>query len=312
MALRTYRQAGGTEALVLFHDAGVGAAAVAAAAAQLPENIIPLQVEECGSVGMDIWLAALAWGAAGVVLLATPQLTPAVGAEIEAQLSFAGAILGGMGYPPTALQCLGTSADTWVETLGSLPSGSPTVPAEFAPLDEKRSVIRLAVDHLFAQAPSPRPLVNLPAGAPFGEVWVDKVRCTLCMACVSQCPAGALLAGDETPQLKFIEANCVQCGLCCRSCPEDAIAASPRMLFDAELRRTARLLFGEEPFCCIRCGKPFATRSVITRITKQLQGHAMFQGDAITRIKMCEDCRVKALYDDSLAQENSQSPGGIS
>ncbi|MGB5177602.1 MAG: 4Fe-4S dicluster domain-containing protein, partial [Gammaproteobacteria bacterium] len=165
-------------------------------------------------------------------------------------------------------------------------------------LDEKRTVIRLAVDHLFDAAELKRPLVTLPTGAPFGEVLLDQVRCTLCLACVSQCPANALSAGTETPQLGFIEANCVQCGLCCRTCPEDAIAISPRYLYDFPTRNTRRILYEEEPYPCIVCGKAFATRSVIENITKKMQGHAMFKGAALQRIRMCEDCRVRDIYGD--------------
>jgi ferredoxin len=298
---KSYRQAGGTEAVLLLHDAQTGRDRVAAVAEQLPENLIPYEIEELGSAGMDIWLAALAYGARGVWLLAPEDIPASVMAAIEAQLRIARAILEGMGYPAEVLQTVGAdSADLPRALPARLPDFAPAA-AEFAALDEKRTVIRLAVDHLFAQAPAPRPLVPLPAAAPFGEIEVNAERCTLCMACVSQCPANALSAGDDTPQLKFIEANCVQCGLCCRSCPENAIAASPRFLFDAVKRNTLRVLHEEEPFCCVRCGKPFATRSVIERITRKLKGHPMFGGDALQRIAMCEDCRVEQLYSDEQA-----------
>ena len=171
-------------------------------------------------------------------------------------------------------------------------------------------MIRLAVEHLHAQAAAPRPMVSLSAGAPFGEVQVDNKRCTLCMACVSQCPAHALEAGSESPQLVFIEANCVQCGLCCRTCPEDAIAASPRFLYDAQQRNKRRILCAEEPFLCIQCGKPFATRQVIDKITGKMRDHPMFQGEALERLKMCEDCRVKALFAAEGEGDNPASPGG--
>jgi ferredoxin len=132
------------------------------------------------------------------------------------------------------------------------------------------------------------------------------------MACVSQCPAHALEAGNESPQLLFIEANCVQCGLCCRSCPEDAIAISPRYLFDSQKRNKRRVLCEEEPFLCIQCGKPFATRQVIEKITGKMQGHPMFQGGALERLKMCEDCRVKDMFAVEGAGEKPVSPGGLS
>ena len=41
------------------------------------------------------------------------------------------------------------------------------------------------------------------------------------------------------------------------------------------------MLKEEEPFHCIRCDKPFGTRSTIERVTAKLEGkHWMFQGNA--------------------------------
>ena len=307
--LKTYRQEGGTEAVLLLHDAEYGRRRLEAVAQQLPENVIPFEIEELGSAGMDSWLAVLAYGASALWLLAPPGLPASVMKAITTQMNIARVILEGMGYPADVLQISGPDTEALLQLLNSrLPPFAPEH-AEFAALDEKRTVIRLAVDHLYEQAPAQRPLVSLPAGSPFGEVEVSAERCTLCMACVSQCPANALSAGDEKPQLKFIEANCVQCGLCCRSCPEDAIAASPRFLYDAVKRNRMRVLNEEEPFCCIRCGKAFAARSVIERITQKMKGHSMFSGEALARISMCDDCRVKAIYNDEQAVHTGISTG---
>ncbi len=303
--LGAYREAGGSTPAILFHDVETGREILAQLASRLPEHVIPIPLQEVGSAGMDAWLAAIAYGAAQVVLLSPPDAASSVVAELEAQLSVAGDILEGMGYPRGALRLLGSGADE--KLVAELAAEGPLFalrPAGFAGLNEKRTVIRLAVDHLFREAPEPRPLVSLPTGAPFGDVSLDETRCTLCMACVSQCPGGALMAGDEQPELKFVEENCVQCALCARSCPENAIAPSPRYLYDREARRRVRVLKSEEPFCCIRCGEPFATRGVIGKMTSRLSGHAMFQGEALSRIQMCAECRVKALF------EGEQADGG--
>ena len=283
--------------MLLFHDAEAGRDVVAAIAPQLPEHVLPVEVEALGSVGMDSWLSALAYGAAAVVLLGTERLPRTVEQEIQTQLGIAGALLAGMGYSPGVLLLVRQQGADLIGRLETLPMLSNPEPAGFAGLNEKRSVIRLAVDHLFASATAQtRALVSLPTGAPFGEVLLDKTRCTLCLACVSQCPASALSAGDEVPQLGFIEANCVQCGLCCRTCPEDAIAISPRYLYDFPTRNRRRLLFEEEPFACIACGKPFATRQMIKKIIGKMKDHPMFQGAELERLKMCEDCRVKVMF----------------
>ena len=62
------------------------------------------------------------------------------------------------------------------------------------------------------------------------------------------------------------------------------------------------MLKQEEPFCCIRCGKPFGTKSTIERVTAKLAGkHWMFAGDVsrIEVLNMCEDCRVVAATEAS-------------
>ena len=170
-------------------------------------------------------------------------------------------------------------------------------PASFDTFNEKRSTLRLALDHLFEQAPERPRVTALPAGAPFGQVEVDRQSCTLCMACPQVCPTNALSDAADTPRLSFTEDLCVQCGLCQKACPEDAITLTPRFLFDWEARRKPIVVNEEEPFCCISCGKPFATRSVIGRMVEKLQGHHMFQSEeTMRRLKMCGDCRVVDLF----------------
>lgn len=296
--LKHYRQAGGTQARVLFYDRETGAETFTRLAPQIPEEVLPFEVEEIGSVGMDIWLTLLAYGASQVILLTTPATAPSVLTALEAQLSYAIAILKGMGYGPQHLQLLIHQDDPQTtETLQAFPSGPEIEPASFATFNEKRTTLRLAVEHLFQQTPAPQPIIPLPAGAPFGEIQVDRQTCTLCLACVSVCPASALLDGGEKPQLRFIEANCVQCGVCQAACPEDAIALSPRMVYESIRNRETRVLNEEEPFACIECGKPFATQKMIARMMEKLKGHWMFQDEkAIRRLQMCETCRVKDLY----------------
>jgi len=295
--LKVYRASGGTQPVVLFHDAEMGKARVARLAASLPEHVIPVEVAELGSVGMDLWLPVLAYGAYEVLLLATPAIPHSVRAETAAQLTYANAILQGMGYAGDRIRLAGEGDDAvLISALASNPRHDEFRPATFATFDDKRTNIRLAVEHLYAQAPARQESVALPAGAPYGEIQVDRDACTLCMACVSICPTHALADGRELPQLNFHEAQCVQCGLCRTACPEDAITLSARYLYDSQLRRTPRVLNEEPPFCCTVCAKPFATASMIAKMTEKLKGHWMFQGEALERIKMCEDCRVKAMY----------------
>ena len=104
-----------------------------------------------------------------------------------------------------------------------------------------------------------------------------------------------LADNPERPEVRFTEAACVQCGICVVTCPEKVIALEPRYDFTTACLEPQTLHF-EEPFHCIRCQKPFGTKSSIERVVKRLEGHSMFQGaDKLTLIQMCDTCRIEVL-----------------
>ncbi|MDH5748624.1 MAG: 4Fe-4S ferredoxin, partial [Rhodospirillales bacterium] len=161
-----------------------------------------------------------------------------------------------------------------------------------------RGVMSLALQHLHDHAPKPVDILDLPAGAPFGAVQVRIEGCTLCLACVGVCPTVALKDNPEKPQLRFSEAACIQCGLCKVTCPEKVITLTPRLNFVDDIH-PHRVIKEEEPFECIRCGKPFGARSTIETMVGKLADHPMFAGKGGTDlIKMCEDCRVIAQMEE--------------
>jgi ferredoxin len=296
--LEAFREAGGEQPGLVLHDGWSGRALLGKHAAGMPEDVLPVEVEEVGSVGMDTWLAALAYGSRGVVICVTGNTPRRMVRELDAQVGFARGVLGGMGYPAGMLALVNTDeADDVAAAWAGMPAIAPVRPAKFVAPDDKRGILRLAIEHLHRQAPAPRKSAELPAGAPFGDIRVDKSACTLCMACVSVCPAAALTPGGDLPQLRFTEWNCVQCGLCEKACPEDAIRLHPRLLFDAELRQQPRTLHEEAPFCCVSCGKPFTTSGLLAKMQRKLEGHWMFQTDeSRRRLQMCEHCRVKDMF----------------
>ena len=296
-ALVTYREAGGRAPTLLFHDEETGADPWMRVAHEAPESVIPWAVEEVGSIGMDAWTACVAWGAR-VVVLAPEQVPASVRRELDVQVGVTRTILEAMGYP-AALLSLVSDGEALARALApdTAPDPATDPPATFSPVGEKRTDLRLAFDHLYEHAPLRPEVADLPPAAPFGKVDVDRGACTLCMACVSVCPASALQAGGDEPRLSFIEMNCVQCGLCERACPESCITRDQRYLFDREARRRPRTLNEDQPFRCVSCGKVFGTTSVVMRMQERLAGHAMFQAPgALARLRMCEDCRVKDMF----------------
>ena len=171
---------------------------------------------------------------------------------------------------------------------------------------EKRTTLDFAIDHLAKHAPTPKEVIALTAGAPFGAITVNKETCTLCKACIGACPEAALLDSPETPQLRFIERNCVQCGLCESTCPEDAIKLVPRLTIGAQAKE-AVVLNEAEPFNCVRCSKPFGTRQMIENMLGKLGGHSMFAGGT-RRLQMCADCRVVDLMENKAEAQITQLP----
>jgi ferredoxin len=184
--------------------------------------------------------------------------------------------------------------------LGEAPAQGVSKAASFAvqpksaPRSTSRSTTCCKTAPAAPAAPRRRPS-RCPLPRPSAAINVNKDACTLCLSCVSACPASALQDNAERPQLRFIEKNCVQCGLCASTCPESAITLQPRLLLSDE-RRQLRVLNEAQPYQCVRCSKPFGTLKGIELMLAKLGGHAMFQGEALQRLKMCGDCRVVDIY----------------
>jgi len=281
---------------VLFYDAEGGREGRAGAAPEWPGQVLALEVEAVGSVGLEVWLAALAYGARRVGVLTAATTPASVLGEIRQQQVFAHALLTGLGYPPGVLTLPAAGEDP-LAALRRAESMPPITPAGFAGSASKRDNLYFAIDHLARQSSPPQPVIPLPEPAPFGEIEVNRAACTLCLACVAVCPASALFDSPEAPRLEFVEAHCVQCGLCERACPEHAITRHPRFLFAPDQRRRRRLLHEDAVFCCLSCGKPFAPRRLIESMKAKLAGHWMFQDEAaIRRLQLCGDCRVRDMF----------------
>ena len=312
--LSTYGKAGGAAPVLLLHSQErgnvlveeLGRAARVGAGNGVPANVIPMPVWHVASTGIDLWLTAVAQGASHVALLTTSEDAPQYVDGLQVQMQVAQAILEGLGYEGrhfSVLQSRNMSdLDQDLQLITRQRSVTPRNAARYAVAAEKRTTLDLALDHLVDNAPKKPDAIALPVGAPFGNILVDKEKCTLCMSCVGACPSSALQDNQTSPQLRLVEKNCVQCGLCAKTCPEKAITLQPRLLLTPE-RKQARVLNEAQPYGCVRCGKPFGTLKAIEAMLGKLSGHAMFQGAALERLKMCGDCRVVDIYS---AQDESR------
>jgi ferredoxin len=302
--LISYREAGGEQPIVLLHDDSHGAPLIDALARfgeGLPAHVLPFAVNEITQIGLESVVAAFAYGASAMRFLLRARPLHDVSGLLRT-MTLADPILTGLGFGTGRIDTIETDdPDLLLEALRAIPSMPPTPrPASFRPQGEKRSVLRFALSELHRAAPNPAGVIALPEGAPFGAIEIDIEGCTLCLSCVSACPTGALRDDPERPMLRFVEDACVQCGLCQATCPENVVTLKPQIDFGAA-RAPARILKEEEPFCCIRCSKPFGVKSTIDRVVAKLEGkHWMYTGSRrIDVVKMCDDCRVAAAAEES-------------
>ena len=266
----------------------------------LPSFVIPYGIEHIASTGLDLWLGALTYGFAEVVLLLSGDEDPAYRAALEEQTQLANAILKAYGFEERVQLVMANSADdlqTVSKAMGALRQRGALqavcTPASYGLSNHKRETLEASLEHLQKQAKTPLPEagIALPNTSLLGGLTMNPDACTLCMSCVSSCPEGALLDNPDEPILSFIEKQCVQCGICVQTCPEDALTLAPR-LQSVEQRKQKVVLNQTQAFHCISCGKPFGTAKMVDLMLTKLGAHGAFAGVAMDRLKMCSDCRV--------------------
>ena len=266
------------------------------------DGLVHFGVEQIGHVGLEMLLAALAYGAHRVVVSCGTEAPPGIREAAERQANMGRAILRGLdlavemirfaaGPPDESRTGERISATAGLGAEPAWPLFSPPV----SPLgQDRRTLVRLAAQHLYDRSGARQPSIPLPPGSPFGAVAIDPATCTLCMACAVACPTGALIARGDAPRLEFLESRCHQCGLCDEACPERAISLLPRLLCAPRAVETPAVLHEVEPFRCIECGVPFATQAMISRMTEKLTGHWMYAADRqLRRLRMCGACRTR-------------------
>jgi ferredoxin len=304
--LQIYRKAGGSDAFVLFHDGEHGDEIIDALArfgAGLPANVLPLRVNEVTQLGPEIIASVFAYGGSAAALLTRARPRHEITA-LRRAVDISGSVVSALGFGSDLVRIVETDdPDQLRAALDAAPRGITTQkPAGFVPRGAKRGVLETTFRELHLAAPTSVDVIPLAPGAPFGGVKLNVEGCTLCHACVTACPTGALSDNPDRAMLRFTESLCVQCGLCESTCPEKVISIEPRLDL-AAWNTPLRVLKEEEPFNCIACGKPFGTKSSVDRVLAKLgEKHWMFQGANARRldvIKMCADCRVEAVVNES-------------
>ncbi len=299
---RTYQNAGGQHPVLLIHDNTFGAEIIDAIARfgdGLPTNTLPFELHTPFLCGHETLIGALISGFENIVVLVSPK-HPGERIALDEQINLTHTILNALGFAGPRISVVSDQdPDTLSEHLTTLPRQAPIATQTLAATGNKREVSRQLMSKLHAVAPAPAETIALPENAPYGRILIDQDRCTLCLACVSTCPANALSDNPDRPEVSLTEAACVQCGLCRVTCPEKAITLEARYTFSTKAL-SPEVLNSEEPFCCIRCGTAFGTKSSINEVIDRLKGHAMFRNEAqLELIQMCDRCRIEAMTEQS-------------
>ena len=250
---------------------------------------ISFPVAPVAAFGEELWFAALALGAARIVII-DPEAPVETAGLHAARVAVAESILQACGYHAGTIQGVATVAGV----------DSP-YPRRLAPDRQKlsaagkrplllRALERLEPDSGF----EPR---ALPAGAPLGTIQVDERRCTLCSACARICPTGAIDYSDERAtglaRLSFLEELCVQCGACANGCPERAIELAPRIA-SLEIRSNRRAV-AEDPLArCADCGAGFVAGKLLAVNVRRAENSGTPMA-AVEQLKRCPDCRHRRI-----------------
>ena len=299
--LNHYQEAGGKTPSLLLHDGIYGKEMIETIArygSGLPANTLPVSMHAMGRAGHDVMVAAVALGYHQVFVLLNPTKSLENEPLVD-QVNLARAMLAGVHADADNRITLIDSIDpdSVSEIVWNSKCNSKSSAAPFTPIGTPRSMTRLAMRGLASANKTTGAVIELPKGAPYGRVEIDTDNCTVCMSCVSACPASALQDNPDTPQLLFREDACLQCGICVSTCPESVISLVSQFNL-ADSAMAAELIVEDTPFECTACGKPFGSSKSIERIISKLENHSMFQQSARTNmLKMCEDCRVEAMFD---------------
>jgi len=292
----TYLSADGKTPEILVHDNRFGMELISMSARfgrGLPAHVLPLGVNEVTQIGHDAMLAMLAAGASRIHIIANPERQEEL-SGLQAQTDLTMAFANGLGLECTISIICENDPEAFEAVIWSDAKAAKLKAHAISGVGSKRDITRTVLGLLHGDSTAAPETIELPQGAPYGQILVNTETCTLCQACVGACPVNAIGDNPDKPQLSFIEAACVQCGLCRTTCPEGAITLEPRYNFAASALSPA-IKHAEEPFACISCGKDFGTKSTIDKITEKLAGkHSMFaDDDAIKLIQMCDNCRIE-------------------
>jgi ferredoxin len=291
--LQRYREEGGAEAFVLFHDDRVKQDILSRYLDWESPTVVPVALHSVGQSNLENWFAALAHGAVGVGVLVTTNEDPRL-PVLEQQMELADALSGSIGLAAGTVRLLRRDDDDRPRGPSLLTNGRGAVNT-LKGARRRRERLGPLLDLLSAKASTVSP-VPLRAGAPFGMVELDAGRCTLCGACVNLCPESALQLARQGRALSFTEAACVQCGICANACPERALSMVPRWAPEGIAGHPQILHQADDDGMahCAVCGRSFMPKAVLAAALSRVGSVESISGANRQLLHYCPACRAEA------------------
>jgi ferredoxin len=158
--LQTYRKAGGSDAIVLFHDGDHGEDIIDALArfgAGLPANVLPVRLNEVTQLGPENIAAIFAYGGSGVAVVMRAKPKHDI-AALRRAVETSDAVISALGFGAGLVRILETDdPDQLRSLLDAAPAGVATQkPAGFVPRGAKRGVLGTIFRELHLAAPARR------------------------------------------------------------------------------------------------------------------------------------------------------------
>ncbi len=125
--------------------------------------------------------------------------------------------------------------------------------------------------------------------SPFYDLEIEG-SCTLCKACVVNCPTSALdvSSSHQKDALTFNPSQCIGCKICFIVCPEKAISIKksfqPRRIIEGKPVTKAEA----EIMKCMKCGLPVGSKKTIERIMIRMKAPG---SRSLSSLQLCPDCK---------------------
>ena len=272
--------------------------------------VLPLFVPDLASVLETHILRAFDLGAEGVIMLGCDECSSHVSEEacgLAGSYGLAGRILEEfkLGDRISVIRNIRKNNDvtsftgsvcSFNERIVPIPSGKHK-PVKLMNTSNRRILLELIASLASKTGITPTSVIE-DTTAPFAEISIG-ASCTVCEACTSMCPAGALI--KDKGSIASIYGNCIACGLCEKACPEKALKM--QRVFDMKkLGNSApTTLFKSEIQVCASCNKPYMTQAAFDRIAgsfiENVRGDLKPQEQVeliknqVELLRYCENCR---------------------